>query len=176
MSSSKRKRVDLTSGDAKDEGKGEKREKQSQWDKTAAPTPTPTGSSDSKTDITPTGAIPASALANRLNLDKNPLNGRAWSPNYYKLLETRKGLPVYAQRDEFTAKLKSAQAMILVGETGSGKTTQVGHLIGRVAYLLSYHHHYMMDMIQILFLSFPTIPFFGRCWDTLLSSLFHPYM
>ena len=50
----------------------------------------------------------------------NPLNGKPFTDEYYKILETRKGLPVYAQRQEFKDMLASTQCMILVGETGSG--------------------------------------------------------
>lgn len=50
----------------------------------------------------------------------NPLTHRPFSPNYWKIFETRKTLPVYAQREEFRAMLASTQCMILVGETGSG--------------------------------------------------------
>jgi pre-mRNA-splicing factor ATP-dependent RNA helicase DHX15/PRP43 len=116
MSSSKRKRLDIG-----DDSKTEKREKQSQWDQTApAPTVNVTTATSSSTDTKGTDTKPsAAALARRLPLEgKNPLNGSKWSPNYYKILETRKGLPVYAQRDEFTAKLSLGQVMILVGETG----------------------------------------------------------
>jgi pre-mRNA-splicing factor ATP-dependent RNA helicase DHX15/PRP43 len=40
-------------------------------------------------------------------------------------MEQRKGLPVYQQRAEFNEKLRKSQILILVGETGSGKTTQI---------------------------------------------------
>ncbi|KAH6627157.1 P-loop containing nucleoside triphosphate hydrolase protein [Chaetomium sp. MPI-SDFR-AT-0129] len=39
--------------------------------------------------------------------------------------EVRKSLPVYAYRDAFLDAMKEYQVMILVGETGSGKTTQI---------------------------------------------------
>lgn len=39
--------------------------------------------------------------------------------------ETRKSLPIYAYRDEFLAALKEYQILVVVGETGSGKTTQL---------------------------------------------------
>lgn len=62
----------------------------------------------------------AAAAAAGGNPTINPLTGRPFSPNYWKIFETRKGLPVYAQREEFRAMLASTQCMILVGETGSG--------------------------------------------------------
>lgn len=39
--------------------------------------------------------------------------------------ETRKSLPIYAYRDEFLAALEEHQILVVVGETGSGKTTQL---------------------------------------------------
>ncbi|KAK3996673.1 Pre-mRNA-splicing factor ATP-dependent RNA helicase-like protein cdc28 [Cladorrhinum sp. PSN332] len=39
--------------------------------------------------------------------------------------EVRKSLPVYAYRDAFLDAVKEHQVLILVGETGSGKTTQI---------------------------------------------------
>lgn len=39
--------------------------------------------------------------------------------------EVRKSLPVYQYRDDFLAAIKEYQVLILVGETGSGKTTQI---------------------------------------------------
>jgi len=39
--------------------------------------------------------------------------------------ETRKSLPIYAYRDEFLAAMADHQIIVIVGETGSGKTTQL---------------------------------------------------
>lgn len=62
---------------------------------------------------------------------QNPLNnrwnGRPYSQRYFDILEKRKTLPVWQQKDEFLQVLKSNQTLILVGETGSGKTTQVNN-------------------------------------------------
>lgn len=59
----------------------------------------------------------------------NRWNGRPYSQRYYEILEKRKTLPVWHQREEFLQALKANQTLILVGETGSGKTTQVSSLI-----------------------------------------------
>jgi len=48
-----------------------------------------------------------------------------------KLAEVRRSLPVYAYRDELLAAIAENQVLIVVGETGSGKTTQVSLLHGR---------------------------------------------
>ena len=39
--------------------------------------------------------------------------------------ETRKSLPIYAYRDQFLAAIEEHQILVIVGETGSGKTTQL---------------------------------------------------
>ncbi|TVU41410.1 hypothetical protein EJB05_14925, partial [Eragrostis curvula] len=55
----------------------------------------------------------------------NPWNGRPYSARYQKLLKRRRNLPVWQQKEEFLRALRDNQTLILVGETGSGKTTQV---------------------------------------------------
>ncbi|RUS20395.1 P-loop containing nucleoside triphosphate hydrolase protein [Endogone sp. FLAS-F59071] len=55
----------------------------------------------------------------------NPFNGKPFTERYYKILEGRKKLPVHKQRDEFLEMLHNNQIIVLVGETGSGKTTQI---------------------------------------------------
>ena len=46
-----------------------------------------------------------------------------------KILAGRKKLPVFPYREEFLAAVKDHQILVLVGETGSGKTTQVKFLL-----------------------------------------------
>lgn len=58
----------------------------------------------------------------------NKWNGRPYSQRYYEILEKRKTLPVWQQKEEFLRVLKENQTLILVGETGSGKTTQVSQI------------------------------------------------
>ena len=65
-----------------------------------------------------TNSTTTSSLVNRWN-------GRPYSQRYYDILEVRKNLPVWHQKEEFLKVLKQNQTLILVGETGSGKTTQV---------------------------------------------------
>ena len=55
----------------------------------------------------------------------NRWNGKPYSQRYYDILDKRKNLPVWHQKEEFLQVLKKNQVIILVGETGSGKTTQV---------------------------------------------------
>lgn len=54
---------------------------------------------------------------------------RAFSDAYKKILEKRKDLPVYAQMDEFYQKFNENQIMVMIGETGSGKTTQIPQFV-----------------------------------------------
>lgn len=44
-----------------------------------------------------------------------------------KLLADRKQLPMYPYREQLLDAVAKFQIVIIVGETGSGKTTQVGH-------------------------------------------------
>lgn len=55
----------------------------------------------------------------------NRWTGKPYSQRYYEILEKRTTLPVWHQREEFLTALKKNQVLVLVGETGSGKTTQV---------------------------------------------------
>ena len=51
-----------------------------------------------------------------------------------KILAGRKKLPVYAYREEFLAAVKDHQVLILIGETGSGKTTQIPQFLYEIGY------------------------------------------
>jgi pre-mRNA-splicing factor ATP-dependent RNA helicase DHX16 len=48
--------------------------------------------------------------------------------------ETRKSLPIYQYRDQFLAALKEYQVLVIVGETGSGKTTQLPQYLHEAGY------------------------------------------
>ena len=48
--------------------------------------------------------------------------------------ETRKSLPIYAYRDQFLAALEEYQVLVIVGETGSGKTTQLPQYLHEAGY------------------------------------------
>ncbi|KJE97776.1 pre-mRNA-splicing factor ATP-dependent RNA helicase, variant [Capsaspora owczarzaki ATCC 30864] len=55
----------------------------------------------------------------------NPLTKRVFSEKYKKILEKRLKLPVWEYRQQFIRLFNENQIMVLVGETGSGKTTQI---------------------------------------------------
>ncbi|EEH06598.1 pre-mRNA-splicing factor [Histoplasma capsulatum G186AR] len=59
----------------------------------------------------------------------NPFNGKALSSKYFSILKTRRDLPVHAQRDEFLQLYQKSQILVFVGETGSGKTTQIPQFV-----------------------------------------------
>lgn len=59
----------------------------------------------------------------------NRWTGRAFSNKYYKILEGRQKLPVYLFKDKLIESVRDNQVVICEGETGSGKTTQVGQLM-----------------------------------------------
>lgn len=48
--------------------------------------------------------------------------------------ETRKSLPIYQYRDEFIKALEHYQILVIVGETGSGKTTQLPQYLHEAGY------------------------------------------
>lgn len=54
----------------------------------------------------------------------NPFTNRPFTPHYYEILKKRRQLPVQKQRQEFLDMVHKSQCVVLVGETGSGKTTQ----------------------------------------------------
>lgn len=59
----------------------------------------------------------------------NPFTGKAFSQKYLSILKTRRDLPVHAQRDEFLQLYQQSQILVFVGETGSGKTTQIPQFV-----------------------------------------------
>ncbi|RAQ53856.1 pre-mRNA-splicing factor ATP-dependent RNA helicase PRP43 [Aspergillus flavus] len=61
--------------------------------------------------------------------DINPFNGQPYSSKYFSILKTRRDLPVHAQRDEFLQLYQKSQILVFVGETGSGKTTQIPQFV-----------------------------------------------
>ncbi|TMW64485.1 hypothetical protein Poli38472_011365 [Pythium oligandrum] len=75
-------------------------------------------------DVPPEGveAIPAS-LSEADNV--NPLTGSPFTSQYFKLLAQRQKLPVYQFLHEIEDAVKNNQVIVIEGETGSGKTTQI---------------------------------------------------
>ena len=62
-----------------------------------------------------------------LSNELNPFTKKEFSSKYYDLLEKRKSLPIWHQKESFLQAFKDHQVLIVAGETGSGKTTQVSN-------------------------------------------------
>lgn len=59
----------------------------------------------------------------------NAFSGQPLSSQYFNILKTRRNLPVHQQRDEFLQMYQKSQFLVFVGETGSGKTTQIPQFV-----------------------------------------------
>jgi pre-mRNA-splicing factor ATP-dependent RNA helicase DHX15/PRP43 len=59
----------------------------------------------------------------------NPFTGEKLSANYFSILKKRRELPVHQQRTEFLKLYQESQILVFVGETGSGKTTQIPQFV-----------------------------------------------
>lgn len=55
----------------------------------------------------------------------NPYTGKPFSQTYFEILKKRQQLPIWEKREEFFEAITKHQIVVLVGETGSGKTTQI---------------------------------------------------
>ncbi|KAJ2918940.1 hypothetical protein MD484_g1498, partial [Candolleomyces efflorescens] len=73
--------------------------------------------------------VPGSRVRLALESDLNPFTKKPHTAQYRKILEARKKLPVYAQMDEFLNIFNENQVIVMVGETGSGKTTQIPQFV-----------------------------------------------
>ncbi|KAM3723719.1 Pre-mRNA-splicing factor ATP-dependent RNA helicase [Dirofilaria immitis] len=58
-------------------------------------------------------------------IEINPFNGQPYTQRYFEILKKRTTLPVWEYKDKFLEVLDRNQCLTLVGETGSGKTTQI---------------------------------------------------
>lgn len=57
--------------------------------------------------------------------DINPWTGEPYSAQYHSILATRVKLPVYQFKEQLIQKVQENQIVVVEGETGSGKTTQI---------------------------------------------------
>lgn len=93
----------------------------------------------------------------------NKWNGRPYTQSYYDILEERKTLPIWRHKDDFFQTLKANQTLIIIGDTGSGKSTQVSLFVGV----------YCGDILNILFynLFFCIIMFYLKYFLILSSKI-----
>ncbi|VDK74500.1 unnamed protein product [Litomosoides sigmodontis] len=61
----------------------------------------------------------------RPTVEINPFNGQSYTQRYFEIFKKRATLPVWEYKDKFLEVLDKNQCLTLVGETGSGKTTQI---------------------------------------------------
>eukprot|EP00587_Corethron_hystrix_P003093 CAMPEP_0113306130 /NCGR_PEP_ID=MMETSP0010_2-20120614/5503_1 /TAXON_ID=216773 ORGANISM="Corethron hystrix, Strain 308" /NCGR_SAMPLE_ID=MMETSP0010_2 /ASSEMBLY_ACC=CAM_ASM_000155 /LENGTH=686 /DNA_ID=CAMNT_0000160733 /DNA_START=69 /DNA_END=2129 /DNA_ORIENTATION=+ /assembly_acc=CAM_ASM_000155 len=64
----------------------------------------------------------------------NPWTGTPFSPKYYSILAKRITLPVYKFKDDLLAAVAENQVVVIEGETGSGKTTQIPQFLVDAGY------------------------------------------
>jgi pre-mRNA-splicing factor ATP-dependent RNA helicase DHX16 len=90
---------------------------------------TTTSSSLSTTDI---GS--ESSTTSQTSSSSSSSNLSAAAAISLKLQETRKSLPVFAHKDDLLQAIADNQVLVMVGETGSGKTTQVAQYLHEIGY------------------------------------------
>lgn len=64
----------------------------------------------------------------------NPYTGRQYSKKYYDILQKRKALPAFDAKDNILKLIEENQILIIQGETGSGKTTQIPQFLLSAGY------------------------------------------
>ena len=89
----------------------------------AAPAAAASGSGSSAAAPAPPGALPLTSSFPTSGI--NFLNGKPLTPRYASILEGRKKLPVWGFLAELQELMRNNPVIVVEGETGSGKTTQV---------------------------------------------------
>jgi len=72
---------------------------------------------------------PDGGPAKQVKVDINPLTGLPYTRRFYELLERRQRLPTWSAREDILKLIQKHQAIVLAGETGSGKTTQLPQIL-----------------------------------------------
>ncbi|KAF8840453.1 P-loop containing nucleoside triphosphate hydrolase protein [Paxillus ammoniavirescens] len=103
--------------------------------RSAAPNNTPKGAENEPLFGFLPRKVTGAHVRKALEHDLNPFTKLPHTPQYKKILDARRKLPVYAQMDDFTGILTTYpqfdqnQIIVMVGETGSGKTTQIPQFV-----------------------------------------------
>ncbi|KAK4699486.1 pre-mRNA-splicing factor ATP-dependent RNA helicase DHX15/PRP43, partial [Phenoliferia sp. Uapishka_3] len=84
-----------------------------------------TGAGASPLDGWQTRKITGKQVEKAMDGPTNPFTLRPHSQRYVDILKVRKNLPVHQQMSEFLEMFQRSQFTVMVGETGSGKTTQI---------------------------------------------------
>ena len=71
------------------------------------------------------GPLLAPGFSDLIQSGCNPFNGKPYSRRYHDILRGRKELPVYGFLERLLDAVKNNQTVVVEGETGSGKTTQI---------------------------------------------------
>ncbi|XP_013118522.1 ATP-dependent RNA helicase DHX15 homolog [Stomoxys calcitrans] len=106
---------------------GETYEKKRTKDEAAPSTSAASTSSAGNSSLPATGqqlGVMAASL-NKQPGTMNPFNMRPYSQRFHQLYKKRITLPVFEYQADFMRLLNNHQCIVLVGETGSGKTTQI---------------------------------------------------
>ncbi|KIJ19482.1 hypothetical protein PAXINDRAFT_166638 [Paxillus involutus ATCC 200175] len=95
----------------------------------AAPNNTPKGAENEPLFGFLPRKVVGTQVRKALEHDLNPFTKLPHTPQYKKILDARRKLPVYTQMDEFYKMFNQNQIIVMVGETGSGKTTQIPQFV-----------------------------------------------
>lgn len=68
------------------------------------------------------------------SINNNPWTGKPYSERYQTILKTRLKLPVYQFKDQLLECVEKSQIVVVEGETGSGKTTQIPQFLVDAGY------------------------------------------
>ena len=87
-----------------------------------------------KLDLADDAKKQSKTLDARQSSNINPWTGKAYSSRYQSILQTRLKLPVYKFQSDLLEAVAANQIVVIEGETGSGKTTQIPQFLVEVGY------------------------------------------
>jgi len=87
-----------------------------------------------KIDLQSATSSISSKSKNKNDSSINPFTGYAYSQKYHSILKNRVKLPVYNFKDDLIKSVNSNQVIVVEGETGSGKTTQIPQFVYEAGY------------------------------------------